>query len=112
MSKKNGEETELVKQEGGTLSRGMRFNNDVAQGGVSAKDFTVPRALLLQEDKSTHKAGEIVNSISDERVAETIIPLMPYKSYVKFNKDLEVEWVTVNRNDERVVSALKDVDWD
>jgi len=83
----------------------------VEDGGVSARDFTMPRATILYKEKNKVRPGTLVNNITNEPVTGLLVPLFPFKNYVKFTSDLGAEWATSNRNDPRVKAALDNFNW-
>jgi len=91
--------------------------------GIEQKDLILPRATLIQalspemtNDELDVKVGQIIHSITKEKLPEEFIPIFKFKNYIKFNprkKDdpnfiqgIEpgaIIWRTNDSNDPRVV---------
>lgn len=106
--------SELTTAPGSPL-RGFEHEED-------SNDIIMPRVFLLQAGSPLVKegdfvAGEIVNSMNQERLGDTFVPIFYWKEFAKFNpKDRdkrnfdpafepgEIIWRTRDHNDPRVLS--------
>lgn len=113
MAKKNGKAVAERPENTGAIAP---INEDVTDGGISASDFEIGRALILQStspdvQEKNGDIGTVINNISKELLGKYFIPMLAFKQYAEFEPDNgPMKWSTRDRTDPRVVEGLKWVD--
>lgn len=96
------------------------------ESGFDQDDLIIPRAKLIQkmspeiDDGLDVKPGEIINSLTKEKLPDVFIPIFAFKNFIRFNPRSETDpgydpsfepgaiiWKTNDPNDPRVLEETK-----